>query len=143
MWYNDHVAIYVCHHTRGKGEKKMQTELSIRKLTQNVRHVYRCCYCELQEMLDFIPAIYYNHGVYGWNCDIYYFPIYDLAITTGYRKLAGVNIPRCIIKKYNEEAKAIKSTNSEYCFSHLMYDLAQNMCYELLSMKKNEKEETN
>lgn len=50
---------------------------------------------------------FYNAGMYGWNCDVYANFEYDIAITTGYRNMAGTRIPSELIKKYNETAKSI------------------------------------
>lgn len=65
------------------------------------RHVFRCGYDKLDNILRDYPAQFYNCGVYGWNCDIYVDPYHDLIITTGYRNMRGEIIPSDIIDKYN------------------------------------------
>ena len=50
---------------------------------------------------------YYNAGIYGWNCDIYVDAVRDIAITTGYRNMAGISIPAELIKKHSNIAKSI------------------------------------
>lgn len=72
--------------------------------------VFRCRYGDLQFICQGVDPVYYNCGVYGWNCDIYVNFEYDAAITTGYRNLRGVSIPHEIIRKYSEIAKNIYHT---------------------------------
>lgn len=64
-------------------------------------HVFRCGYCDLDNILQDYPAQFYNCGVYGWNCDIYVDPTHDLIITTGYRNMRGDRIPSELLSKYN------------------------------------------
>lgn len=69
--------------------------------------VYRCGYCDLQDIVTIEPT-YYNCGVYGWNYDAYIDYRNDLAITTGYRNMTGKRIPDELIVEYSEKARAIK-----------------------------------
>lgn len=78
------------------------------KYIKNVwNNVYRCGYCDLQYIMRYEDPMYYNSGVYGWNCDIYCDVKRDIAITTGYRNMAGKMIPDEIIEKYSKIAKEI------------------------------------
>lgn len=72
--------------------------------------VFRCGYGDLQFICNGVDPVYYNCGVYGWNCDIYVNFKYDAAITTGYRNMRGVRIPDEIIRKYSEIAENIYHT---------------------------------
>lgn len=70
-------------------------------------NVYRCGYCDLQYIMRYEDPMYYNSGVYGWNCDVYADFKRDIAITTGYRNMTGKMIPDEIIEKYSKIAKEI------------------------------------
>lgn len=72
--------------------------------------VFRCGYGDLQFICNGVDPVYYNCGVYGWNCDIYVNYKYDAAITTGYRNMRGVRIPDEIIRKYSKIAENIYHT---------------------------------
>lgn len=80
---------------------------TIKFIKNNWRKVYRCGYCDLQDIFRYETPAYYNAGVYGWNCDIYCDFSKDIAITTGYRNMTGKLIPEELIKKYSEIAKEI------------------------------------
>lgn len=66
------------------------------------RNVFRCGHDELDNILRDYPAMFYNAGEFGWNCDIYVDPKHDLIITTGYRNMRGDKIPEYIINKFNK-----------------------------------------
>ena len=66
------------------------------------RNVFRCGYDELDNILRDYPAMFYNAGEFGWNCDIYVDSKHDLIITTGYRNMRGDKIPEHIIDKFNK-----------------------------------------
>lgn len=80
------------------------------KYCNNFRYVFRCGYCDLQNLFgsSYTGTVLYNAGVYGWNCDLY--PDYSngVIITTGYRNMRGRRIPSEIIARYEEEAKKIR-----------------------------------
>lgn len=80
---------------------------TIKSIRSNWKKVFKCGYCELQNIFYHTQPQYYNAGVYGWNCDIYCDYTRDIAITTGYRNMAGKRIPYELIKKYDGIAKAI------------------------------------
>lgn len=85
----------------------MKTNASIKYIRQHWNKVYRCGYCDLQYIMRYTDPVYYNSGVYGWNCDVYCDYKRDIAITTGYRNMAGKMIPSELIKKYSDIAKEI------------------------------------
>ena len=74
--------------------------------------MYRCGYCDLQNIFKFVEPAFYNSGIYGWNCDIYC--IGDIAITTGYRNMKGERIPDNIIVEYDKLAIQILSQHLSY-----------------------------
>lgn len=93
----------------------MKKETTIKSIKNNFANVYRCGYCDLQDIFRYETPAYYNSGVYGWNCDIYCDFEKDIAITTGYRNMTGKMIPHKLIKKYSNIAKEIvKDWNKPY-----------------------------
>lgn len=85
----------------------MKIKTSMQNIKSRFRKVYRCGYCDLQYIMRGYEPQYYNCGTYGWNCDIYADYKNDIAITTGYRNMAGKRIPDEIIVEYTQKAKAI------------------------------------
>ena len=84
-----------------------KTKTTMKAIRNNWRKVFCCGYCDLQYIMNGKEPTYYNAGVYGWNCDIYTNFSRDIAITTGYRNMAGERIPDEIIRKYSAIAKNI------------------------------------
>lgn len=89
-------------------------------------NVYRCGYCDLQYIMKGEEPTYYNSGVYGWNCDIYTDFARDIAITTGYRNMAGKMIPDELIKKYSDIAKKICEDTWSKPYDEIKAELDQN-----------------
>lgn len=89
-------------------------------------NVWRCGYCDLQYIMRYEEPEYYNSGVYGWNCDIYCNHKYDVAITTGYRNMAGRVIPSELIKRYSDIAKDICKSEWNKSYSEVKEKLDQN-----------------
>lgn len=85
----------------------MKIHTTIKNIRNNWNHVFRCGYCDLQHIFRYEEPQFYNSGVYGWNCDIYVDYGRDIAITTGYRNMAGRMIPADLIRKYSDIAEAI------------------------------------
>ncbi len=83
----------------------MKTKTSMTYITAVYNNIYRCGYCDMQNILYGLEPKYYNSGVYGWNCDIY--ETDAGAITTGYRNMRGVQIPYEMIERYDKEAREI------------------------------------
>ena len=65
--------------------------------------LYQAFYCDLAEIMSGKEPMYYNAGVYGWNCDIYtgYVDGKAIAISTGYRNTKGTRVPRELIQRFN------------------------------------------
>lgn len=80
----------------------MALHISIRKFAKQAAEngdlVFMAPYCTLKHMLCNVPKLFYNNGIYGWNCDIYLIsPASDthsnVWIVTGCRHLTGDTIP--------------------------------------------------
>lgn len=104
----------------------MKTHTTIKAIRQNWKHVFCCGYCDLQHIYRYEEPQYYNSGVYGWNCDIYCDFARDIAITTGYRNMAGQLIPGEIIAKYDAIAKEILKNTFSVPYDELKEQLDQN-----------------
>lgn len=63
-----------------------------RKQMVQLPHLYRAGYCSAQYLLTGLEPVAYTAGKYGWDCDVYTLPG-GVYICTGYRGLAGDNIP--------------------------------------------------
>lgn len=89
-------------------------------------NIYRCGYCDLQYIMKYEDPMYYNSGVYGWNCDIYCDLKTDTAITTGYRNMAGQRVPDELIEKYTAIAKEILKDTWSKSYDEIKEALDQN-----------------
>jgi hypothetical protein len=90
------------------------------------KNIYRCGYCDLQYIMRYEEPMYYNSGVYGWNCDIYCDYRRDIAITTGYRNMAGKRIPDELIEKYTNIAKEICKNEWNKPHEEILAELNEN-----------------
>ena len=104
----------------------MKTKTTIKNIRNNWDKVFYCGYCDLQDIMRYEEPTYYNCGVYGWNCDIYTDFSRDIAITTGYRNMAGKRIPSELIKKYSEIAKEIIKNQWDKPYEETKAELDQN-----------------
>lgn len=86
----------------------MKIKITMKEIRNRFK-TYRCGYCDLQYIMRWHDAEFYNCGVYGWNCDIYVDWKHGIAITTGYRNMAGDRIPSEILEEYTNKAKEIES----------------------------------
>lgn len=102
---------------------------TIKNIKNNYRKVFRTGYCDLQDIYKYHNPQFYNAGVYGWNCDIYIDYTRDIAITTGYRNMAGVMIPKELIEKYSDIAKGLYTNwkSWEAPFEELQKALEENI----------------
>ena len=67
-------------------------------------------YCSMQFLLKYKEPEYYTCGSSGWNSDNYYFPEYDLLISTGYNPVSGtIKTDYNLIESYNNKARTIVS----------------------------------
>ena len=67
---------------------------------------------EIQNLLSYENARFYNCGVYGWNWDAYTFG--NTVILTGYRNFTGCRVSYSLQKEYSDKAKVIKDSNADY-----------------------------
>ena len=86
----------------------MTIKITRKEITERFPHVYRCGYCDLQNIFYKDEAVFYNCGVYGWNFDVFCDWGQGVAITTGYRNMTGDRIPSEIIAKYSAIGKEIR-----------------------------------
>ena len=98
--------------------------------------VFRVGYCDLAYIFHHEEPQYYNGGVYGWNCDIYCDYARDIAITTGYRNMAGRRIPEEILQKYNAIAKEILENQWSESYEETKAKLDENKENFLAEMDK-------
>ena len=87
----------------------MKSKISMKEVSKNWKYVFSAGYCELFYIMDNVEPDAYNSGIYGWNCDIYFNYMHDIAISTGYRNMRGKMIPHELIEKYSSIAKEIVS----------------------------------
>lgn len=99
---------------------------TIKAIKNRYSKVFRIGYCDLQYIMKYEEPIYYNSGVYGWNCDIYIDFERDIAITTGYRNMCGNRIPSDILDKYNARAKEILKDTFSVSYEEIEEKLTAN-----------------
>lgn len=99
---------------------------TIKNIKSTWSNVWRCGYCDLQYIMKYEEPMYYNSGVYGWNCDVYCDFKNDVAITTGYRNMAGRVIPHELIERYSKVAKNIMADAVAASYSEIKNALDQN-----------------
>lgn len=104
----------------------MKIKTTMNYITKHYNNVFSCGYCDLQDIMKHEEPVYYNCGVYGWNCDIYVDFKRDIAITTGYRNMRGRTIPIEIIEKYSNIAKEICKDYWKKPYEQLNEELNQN-----------------
>ena len=105
----------------------MSKQHTTMKYIRNVwGNVFRVGYCDLQNIFKYEEPQYYNSGVYGWNCDIYCDFARDIAITTGYRNMAGKRVPDEILEKYDAIAKEILKNTFSIPYTELKEKLDEN-----------------
>ena len=88
-----------------------------KKITRNetkryYNNIIKIGYCDAQYILYYDEPQFYNHGVYGWNYDVYDFG--DIAICTGYNPIGNVKPNHEIIRKYDDMAKLIVLGNDSF-----------------------------
>lgn len=105
----------------------MSKQHTTMKYIRNVwGNVFRVGYCDLQNIFKYEEPQYYNSGVYGWNCDVYCDFSRDIAITTGYRNMAGKRVPDEILEKYDAIAKEILKNTFSIPYAELKEKLDEN-----------------
>lgn len=89
--------------------KTQETKKAVRESNNDIISVG---YCNMQFLLNYQNPHNYNAGVYGWDCDNYYFYNYDLVISTGYRPIKGdLKIDNKVVSEYEEKARNIINNN--------------------------------
>lgn len=86
-----------------------------RKITRkNINYFYdNVLVCnEIQNLLSYEDARFYNCGVYGWNWDAYIFG--NTAILIGDRNFTGYRVSYSLQKEYSDKARVIKNNNADY-----------------------------
>lgn len=104
----------------------MKKETTIKFIKNYFTKTFQTGYCDLQDIFYCIEPNYYNSGIYGWNCDIYIDYSRDIAITTGYRNLTGLQIPNEIIDKYSKIAKNILDNRFMKKYDEILKALEEN-----------------
>lgn len=82
----------------------MKTKVTRSEVYRYHNKVISIGYCAAYYLLIGEEAIGYNHGIYGWNYDLY--SIGNVAISTGYRPI-GESVNYEILDRYEAEAKSI------------------------------------
>ena len=104
----------------------MKIKTTMKAINNNYSKVFRTGYCDLQYIMKYQEANFYNSGVYGWNCDIYIDYKNDIAISTGYRNMTGDRIPEELIKKYSLIAKKILENTFKKPYDEIKTALDEN-----------------
>lgn len=90
----------------------MKKKITRNELKRYYNAVIRIGYCDAQHLLYYDDPQFYNHGVYGWNYDVYDFG--NIAICTGYNPLGNIKPSYEIIRKYEDMAKSIVLGNDSF-----------------------------
>ena len=104
----------------------MKTHATMKYIKNVWGNVYQCGYCDLQYIMRGEEPMYYNAGIYGWNCDVYTNFARDIAITTGYRNMRGKQIPNALIEKYSNIAKEICKDTFNKSYEDIQAELYVN-----------------
>lgn len=104
----------------------MKKEITIKFIKNYFTKTFKTNYCALQDIFKNVEPDYYNTGIYGWNCDVYIDYSRDIAITTGYRNLTGLQIPNEIIDKYSKIARNILKNRFIKKYDEILKALEEN-----------------
>lgn len=94
----------------------MKFKLTKKDVLNKYNNIIKVRYCQAQYLLSCRDAFAYSAGVNGWACD--YYDINGVIISTGYAPI-GKAADYDTIKKYNNEARALKYANYEEYKSEL------------------------
>ena len=83
-------------------------------------HVFSVPYCGLQFLLDRFEPKWYSSSEYGWDFDAYLFKEKNVVICTGYRDMAGDEVPDEIYRLYNQKARGLYLNLTKGSFENLM-----------------------
>ena len=88
----------------------MKKETTRKAIEERYGRVFKCGYCDIQNIFCLENPEFYNAGVYGWNFDVY--TEKNIAICTGYRNMVGKLIPYELIEKYDAIAREIRNNRA-------------------------------
>lgn len=93
----------------------MKTHTSMKQIVNRYDVILSTGYGNLQHLLAYKNATYYNAGIYGWNCDIYTFwhNGKSIALTTGYRNMRGNSLDYDTVVQYDKKAQSILSWDNK------------------------------
>lgn len=94
----------------------MKFRTTKKEILNKYNNVIKVGYCQAQYLLNCEDAVAYSSGVNGWACD--YYDINGVIISTGYAPI-GKEVDYNLIKKYNNEAMALKYANYDEYKSEL------------------------
>ena len=86
----------------------MKFRTTKKEILNKYNNVIKVGYCKAQYLLNCEDAFAYSSGVNGWACD--YYDIDGVIISTGYAPI-GKEADCNTVKKYNNEARALKYAN--------------------------------
>ena len=112
----------------------MKIKITRNQLKNHYAHIISIPYCELQNLLSYEDATFYNAVVYGWNYSVY--PVNENCIVTGYRPF-GISVAREIITTYEAKAKEIKQSKLTYSDTKAaLHDLLVSFMQEVIDTNK-------
>ena len=88
----------------------MKYRATKKEVMNNHSVIIKLSYCELQDLLNSIPATAYTCGIYGWNADIYESRFYNACVVVGYRPFGNYEPKRETVKTFNASAEKIKQS---------------------------------
>lgn len=91
-------------------QKREATRNTIRR---NYKNIINVGYANLQHLLKYDDAKYYNHGVYGWNWNAYELDE-NTCIITGYRNTLGDDIDHEYTQIIDNKAREILNNYNNY-----------------------------
>lgn len=91
----------------------MKQKATRNTIKRNYNNILNVGYANLQNLLRYDEAKFYNIGVYGWNWNAYELDK-NTCIITGYRNTLGSNIDHEFSKKIDDKAKEIVNSNKNY-----------------------------
>lgn len=91
----------------------MKKEASKKIIRKNYENIINVGYSNLQNLLRYDEAKYYNHGIYGWNWDAYELDK-NTCIITGYRNTLGDDIDHGYTQIIDDKAREILNNFNNY-----------------------------
>lgn len=91
----------------------MKQKATRNTIKRNYNNILNVGYANLQNLLRYDEAKFYNAGVYGWNWNAYELDK-NTCIITGYRNTLGNDIDHNYIVKINNKAREIVKDSISY-----------------------------